>query len=124
MEIENNDLVKVLKWKKTYDDDTIILCAKPLETFFGRCDETNVLIKLGSLEDSVFNGNTNLSEISEENIKNRYVYIGGDKKYCFVTNDHIPKKFSKMGNNMIPYSIATGEENVYLVLFITKIQKE
>ena len=75
-----------------------------------------MLIKLGSSDDLVFfNGNTILLKISEENDKNRYVYIGGDKIYSFITNDHIPKYFSIMGNNMIPYSIAVGEENVYFL---------
>ena len=71
---------------------------------------TNLIIKLGSLDDSVFNGNTILHEISEENNKNRYVYIGGDKIYFFKTDDHVPRYVFNMGNNMIPYSTAVGEK--------------
>ena len=115
VEIENYDPVKVLKYKNTYDDVITLLCAKPLETFFGRCDVTNKLSKLGSLDDSVVKENTILLKISEKYNKNRYVYIGRDKIYSFTTNDHILKFIYNTGNNMIPYSIAVGEENVFFL---------
>ena len=115
VEIENNDLVKILKHKNTYDDDTIILRTKLTELFYGKSDLTNMLIKLGSLDYSVFNGKTILLKISEENNKNRYLYIDGDKIYSFINNDLILTKVANMGNNMIPYSTAVGEENVYFL---------
>ena len=71
-----------------------------------------MLSKIGALDKSVFNGNTILLKISEENEENRYLYIGGDKIHSFITNDHILNNISNMGNNMIPYSIAIGEENI------------
>ena len=113
VKIENNELVKVEKLTIIYDDGNNILCVKPLETFLGKCDVTNMLINIGRLDKSVFNGNTILLETSEENNKNRYVYVGANEIYSFITNDHILKYISNMGDNMIPYSIAIGEENIY-----------
>ena len=42
---------------------------KTFKFFLGKCDVTNMLIKLGSLDKSIFNGNTILPKISEENNK-------------------------------------------------------
>ena len=33
----------------------------------------------------------------------------------FMTSDNIYKYVSNMGNNLTPYSVATGEENYYLL---------
>ena len=74
-----------------------------------------MLLKLGSLDESVYFGNTILLKIIEESNKNRYVYIGGDKIYSFITNDHTPKYNSNKGNNMIPYSIAVVEGIIYFL---------
>ena len=103
------------KIKENYDDENDILFVKPLKTFFGGCDVTNMLIKLGNLDISVFNGITFLLKLSEENNKKRSVYIGGDKIYSFITMDHVLKYIYNMGNNMIPYSITVDEENVYFL---------
>ena len=74
-----------------------------------------MLIKLGSLDKSVISGSTILLKISEENNKNRYVYIGANKIYSFITNDNFLENISKMGDNMVPYSIAIGEEIIYVL---------
>ena len=37
------------------------------------------------------------------------------KIYSFLTNDHILEYISNMGDNMIPYSIAIGEEDIYFL---------
>ena len=50
----------------------------------------------GAFDKSVFDGKTILLEISEENDKHRYVYIGGDMIYSFLTTDNILKKISNM----------------------------
>ena len=42
----------------------------------------------------------------------------------FLTNDKIYKYISNMGNNLSPYSIATGEENYYLLAPNFKIIKK
>ena len=59
-----------------------------------------------------FVGNTILLKVSEENDKYRYVYIGGDQVCSLLTNDKIYKYISNMGNNLVPYSIAIGWENI------------
>ena len=69
----------------------------------------------GAEDKEVFIGNTILLEIGTENNKHRYVYIGGDMVRSFLTNDSLFKYISNMGNNLSPYSIATGEENYYFL---------
>ena len=66
----------------------------------------------GAFDRSVFDGNTILLIISEENDNRRYVYIGGNMVCCILTNDDIRQYISNMGNNLTPYSIAIGEENI------------
>ena len=61
-----------------------------------------MLSKMGVLDKSVINENTILLKIIEENIRNRYVYVGANKIYSFITNDHYLDEISNMGNNMIP----------------------
>ena len=48
-------------------------------------------------------------------MEKKYVYIGGDMVSSFMTSDNIYEYISNMGNNLTPYSIATGEENYYLL---------
>ena len=48
VKIGKNEPVKVQKFKNFYDDENNILCVKPLEKVLGKCDVTNMLIKLGS----------------------------------------------------------------------------
>ena len=67
----------------------------------------------GAFDKKVFDGNTILLKISEENGKHKYVYIGGDMVCSFLTNDEIYKYISNMGSNLSPYSIAIGEKNIY-----------
>ena len=35
--------------------------------------------------------------------------------YSFITSDNIYESISSMGNNLCPYSVATGYENYYLL---------
>ena len=63
----------------------------------------------------MFDGNTILLKISEEDGKHKYVYIGGDMVCSFMTNDNIYEYISNMGNNLSPYSIAIGEKNYFLL---------
>ena len=69
----------------------------------------------GVFDISVFDGNTILVEISEENVRHRYVYIGGNMVCSFLTNDNIYEYISKMGSNLTPHSIAVGDENIYFL---------
>ena len=75
-------------------------------------------------DEAVFNGNTILLEIGKENNKHRYVYIGGDMVCSFLTNDRIYKYISNMGNNLTPYSIAIGWENIYYLSPYFKFTKK
>ena len=58
VKIENNELVKAQKFKNIFDKENMMLCVKPLEIFLCKCDVTDVLIKLGSLDKAVFSGKT------------------------------------------------------------------
>ena len=69
----------------------------------------------GAFDKSCFDGNTILLKVCIENGKNKYVYIGADMVCSFMTSDNIYEYISNMGNNLTPYSIATGEENYYLL---------
>ena len=69
----------------------------------------------GAFEKTVFDGNTILLRIGEKNDKHRYVYIDGDMICSFLTKDNNYKNISNMGNNLKPYSIPVGHENVYFL---------
>ena len=65
------------------------ICIKRLRTFLGKSEVCYMTLISGALDKSVFEGNTFLFEIREENDKHRYVYIGGGMLCSFVTNDKI-----------------------------------
>ena len=112
---QNNGYVKVQKFEDISEDKNIIYKVNPMETFLGKsqiCDTTDFS---GSEDKEVFDGNTILLKIGEENNNHMYVYSGGDMVCSFVINDRIYKYISNMGNNLSPYSIARGEENYYLL---------
>ena len=112
---QNKGRIKVQKIGDVGDDIKIIYEVNPMETFVGKnqlCDMTEFS---GAEDEEIFDGNTILLEIGKENNKHRYVYIGGDMVLSFLTDDRIYKYISNMGNNLTPYSIATGEENYYLL---------
>ena len=83
-----------------------------------------MLIKSGNLKKSIFSGKTILLKISEENNKNKYLYVGANKLYSFINNDHLLEYISNMGDNMTLYSIAIGEENKYFLSPHCKCMKE
>ena len=97
---------------------------KPLETFLGKSKVCDMTLLSGALDKPMFDGNTILLKISEENDKHRYVYIGGDMMCAFLTNDKIYIYISKLGNNLSPYSIAVGEENIYFLTHILNLIKK
>ena len=95
-----------------------------METFLGKSQLCNMTDLSGAKSKEAFNGNTILPKVSEENIKHKYVYIGGDMVCSFLTNDKIYKYTSNMGNNLTPYSIAIGWEIIfYLTPYFKFIQK-
>ena len=121
----NSGMIKVQKLKDVSDDKNIIYEVNPIQTFIGRSLCCNMTEFSGAEDKEVFNGNTILLEIGIENNKHRYIYIGGDMVCSFLTNDKIYKYISNMGNNLTPYSIAIGWENIYyLTPHFNYIKKE
>ena len=112
---KNNDCVNVQKFEAISNDENTIYSVKPMEIFLGKSQVCNMTIFSGAKDKEVFDGNTTLLKVGIENGKNRYVYIGGDMVCSFLTNDKIYKYISNMGNNLSPYSVATGSENYYLL---------
>ena len=108
---QNKGWIKVQKFEDVSNDKNIKYKVNPMETFLGKSQLCDMTEFSGSEDKEVFDGNTILLKIDEENNKQRYVYIGGDMVCSFLTNDRIYKYISNMRNNLSPYSIATGEEN-------------
>ena len=48
VKIEDDNAVIVQKIKKIFDEEKNILCVKSFKIFLGKCDVTNMLIKIGS----------------------------------------------------------------------------
>ena len=112
---ENKGWIKVQKFEDVSLDKNIIYTINPMETFLGRSQSCTMTAVSGAFDKGCFDGNTILLKVSKENGKNKYVYIGGDMVCSFMTSDKIYEYFSNMGNNLSPYSFATGEENYYLL---------
>ena len=93
-------------------DKNIIYEINPMETFIGKSEDCEMTYFSGARDKEVFDGNTILLKVSEENIRHRYVYVGGNRVCSFLTNDRIYKYSSNMGNNLTPCSIAIGWENI------------
>ena len=86
---QNNEFIRVQKLKDVHDDENIIYEVNPVEIFIGRSQLCNMTKFSGSEDKEVFDGNTILLEIGQENIKHIYVYIGGDMVCSFLTIDRI-----------------------------------
>ena len=95
-----------------------------METFLSKSQSCSMTAFSGAFNKSCFDGKTILLKVGIENGKHKYVYIGGDMVCSFMTCDNIYEYISNMGNNLCPYSVATGEENYYLLapnfIFIKK----
>ena len=86
-----------------------------MESFLGKSQSCTLTALSGAFDKGCFDGNTILLKVGIENGKNKYVYIGGDMVCSFLTCDNKYEYVSNMGNNLSPYSVATGEENYYLL---------
>ena len=121
---QNNGCVKVHKFEDISNDENTIYSVKPMRIILGKSQVYNMTMFSGAFDKKVFDGNTILLKVSEENGKHKNVYIGGDKVCSFMTSDNIYDYISNMGNNLSPYSVATGGENHYLLtpnfIFIKK----
>ena len=79
--VQNHESVRVQKFED-FSDGSIIYCVKPLETFLGKSEECDMTLKSGAFDKSVFDGNTILLKMSEENDKHRSVYTT-ENVICF-----------------------------------------
>ena len=120
---ENKGWVKVQKFEDGSLDENIIYTVNPMKTFLGKSQRCSMTALSGAYDKGCFDGNTILLKVSVENGKNKYVYIGGDMVCSFMTSDNIYEYISNMGNNLSPYSIATGEKNYYLLARILVLLK-
>ena len=103
----------------------IVYEVNPMETFIGKSEDSKMTYFSGARDKEVFGGNNFLLKVSEKNNKHSYVYIGGDKVCSLLTNDKNYKYISKMGNNLTPYSIAIGSQNIsYSTPYFKFIKKQ
>ena len=109
----NKGWIKVQRFEDVSEDKNIIYKINPMETCSGKSQLCDVTEFSGARDKELIDGNTILLKIGEENIKHRFVYIGGDLICSFLTNDRIYKYISNMSNNLSPCSIAIGYENIY-----------
>ena len=107
--------IKVQKFRDVGDDKNIIYEVNPMQTFLGKSQLCKMTEISGAEDKEVFSGTTILLEIGKEKNKHRYVYIGDYMVCSFLTCDRIYEYISSMGNNLSPYSFATGEANYYLL---------
>ena len=112
---KNNGFVKVQKFEDGSLEENIIYTVNPMETFLGKSQCCSMTALSGAFDKGCFDGNTILLKVGLESGKNKYVYIGGDMVCSFMTSDNIYEYISNMGNNLCPYSVATGEKNYYLL---------
>ena len=113
---QNNGFVQVQQFEDVSEiDKNIINSINPMKSFSGKSQRCSMTALSGAFDKSCFDGNTILLKVAIENGKNKYVYIDGCMVGSFLTSDNIYEYVSNMGNNLTPYSIATGEENYYLL---------
>ena len=112
---KNNGYVKVQKFEDISNDENTIYCVKLMKVFLGESQVFILTIFSGAFDKKVFDGNTISLKISEENGKQKDVYVGGDMVCSFLTSGNIYECISNMGKNSCPYSVARGEENYYLL---------
>ena len=113
---QNNGFVQVQQFDDVSENDkNIIYSINPMKTFLGKSQSFTMTALSGAFNKACFDGNTILLKVGIENGKNKNVCFGGDMVCSFMTSDNIYEYISTMGNNLSPYSDATGEENYYLL---------
>ena len=121
---QNNGYVKVQKFEDISNDENTIYSVKPMRIFLGKSQVCNMTMFSRAFDKKVFDGNTILLKINEENGKHKYVYFGGDMVCSFLTNDEIYKHNSNMGSNLSPNSIAKSEKNIFYLKPHFKFRKK
>ena len=113
---QNNGFVQVQQFEDVSESDkNIIYSINPMETFLGKSQSCTMTAVSGAFDKACFDGKKILLKVGIENGRNKYVYIGDDMVCSFMTSDNIYEYVSNMGNNLSPYSVATGEENYSLL---------
>ena len=112
---QNKGWIKVQKFKNGSVAENIIYTFNPMETFLGKSQSCSMTALSGAFNKGCFDGNTILLKVGIENGKYNYVYFSGDMVCSFMTSDNIYEYISIMGNNLSPYSVATGEKNYYFL---------
>ena len=85
----NNGCVRIKKFEDIPDYEKNILRVKPLRTVVRKSEICEMTKLSEAYDEKIFDGNTILLKRSEENHKHRWVYIGGDKAFSFLTNGDI-----------------------------------
>ena len=67
MTFQNNGCVKVQKFKDISNDENTKYCEKPMRIVLGKNQVCNMIIFSGASDKKVFDGNTVLLKLSEEN---------------------------------------------------------
>ena len=83
---QNKGWVRVQKLEDVSEDKNIIYKVSPLKIFLGKSQLCDMTEFSGAKNKEVFEGNTILLKIGEENNKHRYVFIGGDMICTYLTN--------------------------------------
>ena len=112
---QNKGWIEVQKFEDLSLDENIIYTVNPMETFLGKSQYCTMTAISGAFDKACFDGNNFLLKVGIGNGKNKYVYIGGDMVCSFLTSDNKYEYISNMANSLSPYSVATGEENYYLL---------
>ena len=86
---QNNGCVKVQNFEDISNNKNTIYSVKPMRIFLGKSQVCNMTMFSGALEKKVFDGNTILLKIRDENEKHKYFYLGGDMVCCIMTSDNI-----------------------------------
>ena len=110
---QNSGCIKKQKYKDISNLENNIFCVIPLEVFLSKSEICDMTLMSGAFDKSVIDGNTILLYMKGEYGRYRYVRFGRDMICFFLTNDNNYKNIANMGNNLTPYSIAVGDENVY-----------
>ena len=77
--LQNKGWVRVQKLEDVSDDKNILSEVDPMEIFVGKSQFCNTTEFSGAKDREVFDGNNILLKMGEENNRQSYVYIGGDK---------------------------------------------
>ena len=112
---QNKEWIKVQKFRDESLDENIIYTGNPMELFLGESESCAMTALSGAFNKKCFDGNTILLEVGIEIGKHKYVHIGGNMICSFMTSDNLYEYVSNMENILTPYSVATGEENYYLL---------